>query len=251
MLGRLNGKSEAAIEKIKKVRSELKTNLYIEQRYGPMRFVSGGLVESDPMKYLNGTTLEKPEGEQHVAVEKHREKRSKKRKEGSNDEELQNSTKKHKKQKRLEEELQTTEKGPRKRKKESRELPRNTTSEPTAVQDEPEKKHCKRAADAATGTESAATTVARDEEKTKKKKEKKDKRLSKHKGSSKAESLAQPAVPKDRLDLPSTATSSDNGPGSPAPQALATRHLVRSRNIAHKRLALADVQALNQVSALS
>lgn len=49
LLGRLNGKSEEALEKERQVRSEIKTNLVVERKYGPMRFVSGGLLVGDHM----------------------------------------------------------------------------------------------------------------------------------------------------------------------------------------------------------
>ena len=47
LLGRLNGKSEDAIDKERKLRNDIKTSLYIERRFGTMRFISGGLLIGD------------------------------------------------------------------------------------------------------------------------------------------------------------------------------------------------------------
>ncbi|RYP60833.1 hypothetical protein DL770_009911 [Monosporascus sp. CRB-9-2] len=55
LLGRLNGKSDDTIEKERKLRSDIKTSLYVERRYGPMRFVGGGLLVGDQMQALVST----------------------------------------------------------------------------------------------------------------------------------------------------------------------------------------------------
>ncbi|RYP25498.1 hypothetical protein DL767_008361 [Monosporascus sp. MG133] len=55
LLGRLNGKSDDTIEQERKLRSDIKTSLYVERRYGPMRFVGGGLLVGDQMQALVST----------------------------------------------------------------------------------------------------------------------------------------------------------------------------------------------------
>lgn len=47
LLNRLNGKSEAAVAQDQRARLEMKTNRYVEQKYGAMRFVKGGLLVGD------------------------------------------------------------------------------------------------------------------------------------------------------------------------------------------------------------
>ena len=54
LLGRLNGKSNQAIEKERQSRDEMKRRLWADRRYGSMGFVSGGLL-------LGGDIVEKPE----------------------------------------------------------------------------------------------------------------------------------------------------------------------------------------------
>lgn len=50
LLSRLNGKSEESVEKDRAKRLEFKTHRFVEQRYGAMRFVRGGLLVGDELK---------------------------------------------------------------------------------------------------------------------------------------------------------------------------------------------------------
>ncbi|MCJ1243922.1 telomerase inhibitor [Trapelia coarctata] len=52
LLGRLNGKSEAVLEKEQKSRDDLKQALYTERRFGALRFVSGGVLVGDRIEKL-------------------------------------------------------------------------------------------------------------------------------------------------------------------------------------------------------
>ncbi|CAK7208831.1 telomerase inhibitor [Sporothrix eucalyptigena] len=47
LLGRLNGQSEESIEKQRQAREDVKMTLYVERRFGPMRFVRGGFLIGD------------------------------------------------------------------------------------------------------------------------------------------------------------------------------------------------------------
>ncbi|KAG6024065.1 hypothetical protein E4U41_001866, partial [Claviceps citrina] len=49
LLSRLNGKSEESIEGERQARLEVKTHRYVEAKWGPMRFVRGGLLVGDEM----------------------------------------------------------------------------------------------------------------------------------------------------------------------------------------------------------
>ncbi|KAL2019821.1 hypothetical protein VTK56DRAFT_9172 [Thermocarpiscus australiensis] len=57
LLGRLNGKSEEALETERKAREEVKLSLYVERKLGTIRFVRGGWLVGDQVK-------DKPDGEE-------------------------------------------------------------------------------------------------------------------------------------------------------------------------------------------
>ncbi|KAL7788253.1 hypothetical protein V8C37DRAFT_389023 [Trichoderma ceciliae] len=50
LLSRLNGKSEVEVEEKRQARLEVKMHKYVEQKWGPMRFVRGGLLVGDAMQ---------------------------------------------------------------------------------------------------------------------------------------------------------------------------------------------------------
>ncbi|KAH8891891.1 hypothetical protein GQ53DRAFT_823303 [Thozetella sp. PMI_491] len=50
LLGRLNGKSEEVLESERVAREGVKLTLYADRKWGPMRFVSGGLLVGDEIK---------------------------------------------------------------------------------------------------------------------------------------------------------------------------------------------------------
>ena len=52
LLGRLNGKSEAVLEKEQKSRDDLKRAVYVENKWGTLRFVSGGVLVGDRIREL-------------------------------------------------------------------------------------------------------------------------------------------------------------------------------------------------------
>lgn len=52
LLGRLNGKTEAVLEKEQKSRDDLKRSVYAERRWGSLRFVSGGVLVGDKLRTL-------------------------------------------------------------------------------------------------------------------------------------------------------------------------------------------------------
>ena len=52
LLGRLNGKSDDVLEKEQKSRDDLKRAIYTERRWGALRFVSGGVLVGDKIEKL-------------------------------------------------------------------------------------------------------------------------------------------------------------------------------------------------------
>ncbi|KAL2165909.1 hypothetical protein VTG60DRAFT_3600 [Thermothelomyces hinnuleus] len=59
LLGRLNGKSDDTLETERKAREEVKLNLYMARKFGPMRFVKGGWLVGDQVKEALGDEVEK------------------------------------------------------------------------------------------------------------------------------------------------------------------------------------------------
>ncbi len=62
LLGRLNGKSEDALETERKAREDIKLNLYVERKLGTIRFVKGGWLVGDQL-------MDKPTGELAESLE--------------------------------------------------------------------------------------------------------------------------------------------------------------------------------------
>lgn len=109
LLSRLNGKSEDSIEVEKRARLEVKTHRYVEAKWGPMRFVRGGLLIGDDMKEVpveDGAVDAQTES-QSVDDKPGRSKKSKKRKAAEvqerEAESSQDSAKKQEKRRRKEE----------------------------------------------------------------------------------------------------------------------------------------------------
>ncbi|KAI0852612.1 hypothetical protein F5Y00DRAFT_258461 [Daldinia vernicosa] len=293
LLGRLNGKSEEVIEKERKVKSEVKTCLYVERKYGTMRFVSGGLLVGDQMAGLTSTTTKtetpaediKEEGikEEDIKEEsvtsledvpdrpvkkQKKEKKSKKRKAedvDSADEPDATTEKKRKKRSKdntsQDDSASTVEaEGSSKKKKSKKSKQKDTEgSEPH----ESEKKKSKKSKqDAEREVESDDTPILSEEtrvEKSKSKKDKKDKKErhrkkdKKQKQSNTSNSLTDASISADTSTPASGTTPQESGASTPigtgtsTPQPFSARHLARSRHIASKRMAIADLQAMNQI----
>ncbi|XXG94111.1 hypothetical protein Hte_000363 [Hypoxylon texense] len=279
LLGRLNGKSEETIKQEQEIRSSNKTSLFAEQRYGPMRFVRGGLLVGDQMQDLISTDIkklisEKKEDEKssvnledipvYSEKKQKKDKTSKKRKveepdsvngtdsvqeqkrkkrskdESSRDDladgqEARESGKKSKKSKREDDE--GIEQVGSERKKKRKEKKSRSDPERSAEDDVTEE----------TAVESSESKKEKKERRKREKREKKQKRLET------ADSSAEIAASTDISTSILAATPQDSGVSTPTgtgtstPQAFSARHYARSRNIASKRMAMADLQALNQI----
>jgi Pin2-interacting protein X1 len=279
LLGRLNGKSEEVIKKEGQLRTEIKTNLYIERKFGPMRFISGGLLHGDQMlpaelvddkptsiriKVEDESTFEEATLVKSVLAKKlKKEKKSKKRKaEESEDTDTSDSRseKKRKKSSKAERsgsddaEVEELTRKKRKDKKEKREKKsKRSEKEPELVEFEKKSKKSKKSKDAPQpdSLPDISTETSKDaaSEKVRKKEKKRDKKLKK------ADST-EPSVVTATISSSTTTlalASQDSGSSTPlstgasTPQVLSARHRARSRNIASKKLAYDDIQAMNQV----
>ncbi|KAK4157868.1 hypothetical protein C8A00DRAFT_39871 [Chaetomidium leptoderma] len=286
LLGRLNGKTDETLETERKTREDFKTSVYIERKFGTIRFVKGGWLVGDQVKDTpdekaaeseDGSTTDtskdateesgppepallkskKRKADQDTDREdekaRRREKKSKKRKTDSEAEGLSESVK---------------EKKDKKDKKKSKK--RRAKSEESVEE--------KATEDSAQSTSAAVSDVgellgevdisaearkAKKEKKDKKrdKKEKKERRK-KDKTASDSGASAGDNISKEkkrRKDGAASETTSSgptpaesnlstpSGSGYSTPVTTSTRYLARSRFIAQKRMAFADTAALNQI----
>ncbi|KAF2963539.1 hypothetical protein GQX73_g10033 [Xylaria multiplex] len=272
LLGRLNGKSEETIEKQRQVRSEIKTSLFVERRYGPMRFVSGGLLvgdqrmeelvdkkpESTPVKDESTSEASEVESAKKEKKEK-KEKKSKKRKASESEDSDTSDSKRGKKQKKCpkgDEELNIVDaeadkstkkkkdKKEKKLKRSKRALEEEKDVEP--VEPEVKRKKSKKSKDTSQQESLSNSAETSEDGASEKARKKEKKRQKKRKQADSAEASAATETIES-----STATPQDSGTSTPtstlASHALSARHRARSRNIASKRLAISNMQALNQI----
>ncbi|KAK5990890.1 Protein PXR1 [Cladobotryum mycophilum] len=262
LLSRLNGKSEAQVDEDVAARMVVKTNRYVEQRWGAMRFVRGGLLVGDAMKEESdpkeasdsqGTTPE-PDGSGEKSKKRKAESLDDSSSESSSDED-----EKEKKKRRKEE------------KKAKKKLSKSTSTEASETEklkkDKKKKKKSKkdRKAKGETLNESASEEVAESDEKSgsgedakkskkskkdkKEKKEKKDKKEKKEKkkrkkdGSESQDTEASNAVPSISAVTSGRSTPLPSGTSTP----MSNRNFVRSRFIAQKRRVMMDAEAVKQI----
>ncbi|KAI1765347.1 hypothetical protein GGR53DRAFT_270000 [Hypoxylon sp. FL1150] len=277
LLGRLNGKSEELIKKEAQVRSDIKTSLYAERKYGPMRFISGGLLVGDQMQNWVSTDTktkdsEKTEDEKsHVNMEdipvysekkQKKEKKSKKRKvEEPESTDGTDSVREKKRKKRSKDEgsledsadSQEATKSSKKSKKSKREGDEETEEARS------ERKKKKKDKKSKLDIESDNTLTVLEEssgwKKERKERRKREKREKKQKQLDTTDSSTEVVVSNTSTSVlaitpQDSSVSTPTGTGTSTPQAFSARHLARSRNIASKRMAMADLQALNQVSVI-
>ncbi|KAI0898662.1 hypothetical protein F4806DRAFT_459203 [Annulohypoxylon nitens] len=277
LLGRLNGKSEETIKKEQEVRSGIKTNLYVERKYGLMRFVSGGLLVGDQMKELISTTVktteEKADEEPAIKLEEtaiiptkkqKKDKKSKKRKaEDLEPIDSSDAAPEKKRKKRSREngsaEPQEAEKSNKKSRK-SKKSKRRDDEETKSAEPERKKKSKKskkgpedeaESNDISTALEDGQTEkpLSKEERRARKKekKAKKQKQLETPDSSTEATSPAETSNPITLATPQESGTSTPVGTGTSTPQGLSARHYARSRHIASKRMAMSDMAALNQI----
>ncbi|TGJ79381.1 hypothetical protein E0Z10_g9382 [Xylaria hypoxylon] len=273
LLGRLNGKSEETIEKQRQVRSEIKTDLFVERRYGPMRFVSGGLLVGDqkmeelvdkkpaltPIK--DESMSETSEVESVKKEKKKKEKKSKKRKASDPDESDTSDSKREKKRKKrskaskepskddTEVEKSTKKKNDKKGKRSKRSeqaLGEEKDTEP--IESEVKRKKSKKSKDTPQQESLSNSAEASEDGASEKARKKEKKRERKRKQVDNAEASVVTATTESSTAIPQdSGSSTPSNTGASTPQALSARHRSRSRNIASKRLAFGDMQALNQI----
>ncbi|KAI1376243.1 hypothetical protein F4677DRAFT_419296 [Hypoxylon crocopeplum] len=275
LLGRLNGKSEEVIEKERQVRSGIKTNLYVEKKYGLMRFVSGGLLVGDQIKELVATTTKAepsvkvendepataPEDTTTRPAKKQKEKKSKKRKAEefnfTNNPDIirEKKRKRRSKDESFQEDSSSQEPEKSSRKKKSKKSKREGNDETEPTRSDKKKKSKKSKKDSEHKVEDDVTPIALEDalleksasKKERKERKKKDKKDKKHKRSDISEASTDVPTPASIVTPQESSVATPTGTGTSTPQAFSARHYARSRNIASKRMAMADLQALNQI----
>ncbi|KXJ85989.1 hypothetical protein Micbo1qcDRAFT_168997 [Microdochium bolleyi] len=259
LLGRLNGKSEESIETARKARSDIKTNLYVEQKFGLMRFVSGGLLVGDQMQDLvtkkeegdlvkvepEDVKIKEEETSDSEKTSSKKDKKSKKRKadDGEQDETVTEKSRDKKKRKKADaekDEDSSDESAKKKKKKKSKSA--SDSDDDSAKSKDKKKKRKEKKLKEAEAAESAATSDVEDAEK-RRKREKKEKKRRKQEAAESTASSTPMVV--DTPEASGTATPVETGTSTPT--AMSARHYARSKNIAAKRQAMAEMKSLNQI----
>ncbi|KAI0547469.1 hypothetical protein F4679DRAFT_554275 [Xylaria curta] len=281
LLGRLNGKSEETLEKERQVRSEIKTNLVVERKYGPMRFVSGGLLVGDQMmreladkkpalvSVKDESVSEISQDESVDKAKKEKKDRKSKKRKASDSEDADTSDikreKKRKKRSKVDEGSKeskhdgtgvaksTKKKKDKERKKSNHsEMKLEEEKDIVSTESEVKRKKSKKSKNGAqdslpdTPAESSEDAMSEKARKKEKKKDKKRKQADSTEACMATETIASStttltATPQD------SGTSTPSNTGALTPHTLSARHRARSRHIASKKMAFGDMQALNQV----
>ncbi|PNY23721.1 Protein PXR1 [Tolypocladium capitatum] len=277
LLSRLNGRSEEAVADERQARLVMKTNKYVEQKWGPMRFVRGGLLVGDDMKEMKpsediSTTPNKTADDEMTSGSSKKERKSKKRKASDFDEkDVETDSKKGGKRRKEERKAKmvsaesttdeaedttpTDDKKERRRRKKSKDRPssgKNTKDElaKTDSTDAGSEKKFRKSKSKDKKSPSADESESKEDKKSKRsKKEKKETRKREKGGAGLAE--PKPSESSEQEEAPSSAAAT--GASTPAGSATGTstprgsRNFVRSRFIAAKRQAMLDTKALNQI----
>jgi Pin2-interacting protein X1 len=281
LLGRLNGKSDEAIEGERKARNDLKLSLYVERKIGTIRFVRGGWLVGDEMaKGEDGDaakennrdgTISSSENPESTGEEKVEKKKSKKRKardeevtEDANEDRESNKSKKRRKEK--DSQTESDEKSSRKSKKDKKrrkEEKERRREEGSSVSDDGNGERSESdpvpAGSAAEDTDSSKSKKSKDKSRRKERpseggetegddersSKKKKKRRKEDEGSTSSALAAKAIVPTAMATAVSTPTVS--GYSTPT-EGASMRHYSRKKMIAHKQMAFADPKALAQVS---
>ncbi|KAJ4207742.1 telomerase inhibitor [Fusarium falciforme] len=263
LLSRLNGKTEDQVVEDQQARLAVKTHHFVEQRYGPMRFVYGGLLVGDEMKEKDDEEAKTPKDEDEDVVmestpapkESKKEKKSKKRKVSEDDEDSSSRESDSKSKKRRKEERKLKEndssadtddaKAKKKDKKSKKDKSRKKSAEVSEEEsEERSKKRKSKSKDKSRSPEDSEEDKVKDKKSKKEKKEKKDKKRKKEEAAaSESSSTAATQESTPVPSIPGTGVTTPSGTSTPR----GSRNFVRSRFIAQKRQAVLDTKALNQI----
>lgn len=252
LLSRLNGKSNKKIEQEQEKRLLFKMNAYVQNRYGAMRFVRGGLLVGDEMKTDKDKDGQEEEEQEESGEDAPKEEKSKKRKAESledEDAELPKNEEAERKKRRKEEK--------KSKKSKSKQEKSNSTDEPSKASSTSEGATDRKSSQSKRKASSSPESSEDDEPKKSKSERKEDKRARKEqKKKDKEEKKRKKAEAKTLTKsvseissaLPSSSASTPAGSGTSTPR---PRAHVRSRFLAAKREASMDQKALAKVRSMT
>lgn len=252
MLARLNGKSEALIEQEKKARQAHAMNVYVERKFGTMRFVSGGFLVGDVIRDTNEAKAESSDTTtEPIDIGPSKEKKEKREKKRKVEPETADEVPSSKEERRRAKKQKNSAKEP-----ESRgDGESGEESKSKSKSDDKKKKEKKRRKEESVpGGQDSDDEESREKRRKREKKERKerrrekrDKKLKKKQNREEEDSSSESDSDEDTT-APNTGASTPTGSGISTPvSTVSLRHLARKRFIAQKRMAMKDQQALNQV----
>lgn len=229
LLGRLNGKSDAELEKNQKALRDVELGTFHARKYGSMNFVSGGLLVGDKMEFPKSTVLPSKKRKAEEEEEDDAEKPEVKATKTGGEKEAKSSAAAEAEQKKSEKKERKERKEREAKAKEERRLQKAARkaakSSPSSTNDSTERARLK------------AEKRARKEERRARKEEKRARRAAKDKTSSKPTTEAS-----------ASSSESDGTATPPEPSTVfGGRHAVRQRYIMQKRRAHMDPQALKEI----
>ncbi|KAF7893063.1 uncharacterized protein EAF02_000601 [Botrytis sinoallii] len=266
LLGRLNGKEEAEIEKEQKGRDDLKRAIYAERKWGSIRFVKGGVLIGDKIQDLidgekerlkaleikekaaessseesdSSSDEEEEEKSPEPVTEK---KKSSKRKREEQEDEEKTSSKKSKKEKK--------EKKSKKRKSEDEDDKDKSESKKSKKSKKDRKSKSKSTSESENETlDESALKARKKEKKEKKRKEKEAAGVDTEETTSTSKSSKKSKKDKHKSSSTSETSTKESTPivsessGRSTPMGIRS---IRARHIAQKRMASMDVASLNQI----
>lgn len=254
LLGRLNGKSDGELKKEESTARDLKLSLYQNQRWGSVRFVSGGLLVGDKIEKLkekDNTTAIKPAKESSAELQTIGAEKSEKKRKRTEDEDAPKLKKKKRKSdlKELEGSSQEESEAPVSKKSKSKKPEKSKDDKPSTdngvsssasteekADNEKRDKKARREVKKALKLERLARKEARrlEKEKRRQKKEKKE------------ESDSESSSSDDEATSRNTSTPAF-GTATPTTSFAGGRLAVRQRYIAQKKKASMDPQALKEI----
>jgi Pin2-interacting protein X1 len=246
LLGRLNGKSEAEVEKQQTAQRDIELAVYQGRKFGNINFVSAGFLVGDKMDLKSTVMPNVKLASQEPALDaaNKKRKRSDPEQQSTNDASSDSDSSRSDEDEDVEEapkskKIKESKRGKKSKKSSSKDASSDSTDEPKSKDErKKEKKDKKRKASDVSGSE--------DETRAEKKARKVERRAKKEaKKEEKRKRKEEKKAAKSGTATPSTA------PGTPAESApvaaLYGRQNVRSRYIAQKRLAFMDPQAMKEV----
>ncbi|KAK1636446.1 hypothetical protein BDP81DRAFT_406340 [Colletotrichum phormii] len=251
LLGRLNGKSTEVIAKEQEARTALKSTFYCDNKFGPMRFVSGGFLVGDKIKEeptaeaKDKVSDDDDDDDDDVKMEDAPEssKKSKKRKAEESSEDESSEDEKAKKKRR---------KGEKKEKKEKKRSKSKSAAKEDASEDTQDETTEKKAKKDKKKSKKAKKEAAADSDEDESSEDKSSKK--KRKGETDVEKAARKEEKKRRKEEKRAKKEEKRASASTTPTVSGTstpvlrgHHAVRSRWIAQKRMATMDDKALNAI----